>query len=737
VRLPRISDPGLYALKSAARVAVVMPAAFAVAHEVVGDEQTALFAGFGSMALLVFADFSGPARERLVAYLSLAVLGCALIALGTLVSRTTWLAAVLMALVGFAILFSGIIDGYFAAAGSAAILLFVLPVMVAGAPGVIPERLAGWGLACGASIAAAMLVWPRLARDQIRLSVADASRALADCIDAGGREDPALAAEHEASFMSALRRVRRVFSASPYRPTGPTGRSAALARLIDDLGWTHAFAVAVPAGSTATPECAEAHRAAMATLRGAAQRLRGRAAALELDRLERAWRGVEPAFVERSVVGGRELDEPAVASALDAAFASRGLASATWMLGRHALLAAGDPAPDPDAGHAVAPMVRQEAARQLAATYVSMRSVWFRNSVRGAVGLAVAVLVAQLIDVQHGFWVVLGTLSVLRSRALGTGGSIVQAILGTTAGIVVGGALVAAIGADRVLLWVLLPIAVFLASYAIHAVSFAAGQAGFTVLVLVLFDILAPGGWNVGLVRIEDVVIGCAISLAVGILMWPRGARGVLREALAAAYREGADYVAAVVAARSDGGGDDEVQRAAAAAVVAGQRLDDAFRQSMGERRTGDEHFASFAALIGGASRLRQVARALRVERPTPTGDGAAPEPAREALAGEAQALRAWFGALGAALAARTAPPEPQARDGQARARVLLLSREAPTPSAQGGALSVAWALEDLGILRRIEPHLAAAAASLHAGPAGYKSVPSSRRKRSFWAGVP
>ena len=58
------------------------------------------------------------------------------------------------------------------------------------------------------------------------------------------------------------------------------------------------------------------------------------------------------------------------------------------------------------------------------------------------------------------------------------------------------------------------------------AISFAAGQAGFTVVVIVLFNIIEPTGWKVGLTRIEDVAIGCAVSLVVGFLFWPRGADG-------------------------------------------------------------------------------------------------------------------------------------------------------------------------------------------------------------------
>ena len=47
--------------------------------------------------------------------------------------------------------------------------------------------------------------------------------------------------------------------------------------------------------------------------------------------------------------------------------------------------------------------------------------MWFQNSLRGALGLALAVLLADLTDIAHGFWVVLGAMSVLRTTALTTG----------------------------------------------------------------------------------------------------------------------------------------------------------------------------------------------------------------------------------------------------------------------------------------------------------------------------
>jgi len=170
-------------------------------------------------------------------------------------------------------------------------------------------------------------------------------------------------------------------------------------------------------------------------------------------------------------------------------------------------------------------------------THLRPTSVWFRNRLRAALALGLAVLVTRIVRVDHSFWVVLGTLSVLRSNALGTGRTALLAIEGTVVGLVIAAVLTLAIGTDEVGLWITLPIVAFLAAYVPTVVSFLVGQAGFTLFVIVLFDLLQPQGWRLGLVRLEDVALGIGVSLVVAVLLWPRGARGQLRSALAALYR--------------------------------------------------------------------------------------------------------------------------------------------------------------------------------------------------------
>src|SRR5439155_8720950 len=67
--------PDLAALKTAARAAIVIPAVFAFADKVIGQPQTSIFAAFGSFALLVRVEITGPAPTRFLAYLGSACVG--------------------------------------------------------------------------------------------------------------------------------------------------------------------------------------------------------------------------------------------------------------------------------------------------------------------------------------------------------------------------------------------------------------------------------------------------------------------------------------------------------------------------------------------------------------------------------------------------------------------------------------------------------------------------------------
>jgi hypothetical protein len=162
-------------------------------------------------------------------------------------------------------------------------------------------------------------------------------------------------------------------------------------------------------------------------------------------------------------------------------------------------------------------------------------SNWSEHAVRSGLALGFAVLLSRLLKVEHGFWVVLGVLPVLSA----SGGSVVRAFwqeqAGTLMGFLASAVVVAIIGPHQAWYWSILPFVVFGSTYA-SAVSLMAGQATFTLFAVVLFCILLPQQTEAGLLRLEDIAIGGAISFAVGALLrlGERGSERRMRSAVKA-----------------------------------------------------------------------------------------------------------------------------------------------------------------------------------------------------------
>src|SRR5882757_4513551 len=118
IRWLRARDPGLTATRRALRTAVVLPVLFAIATKILHDPVLATFAAFGGFAQMLLVSFSGSMQDRALNQVVLAVSGAVLVCLGTLASRTTWSAVVTMAVVGFLVLFAGVVSSVLASAST-------------------------------------------------------------------------------------------------------------------------------------------------------------------------------------------------------------------------------------------------------------------------------------------------------------------------------------------------------------------------------------------------------------------------------------------------------------------------------------------------------------------------------------------------------------------------------------------------------------------------------------------
>jgi hypothetical protein len=128
-------------------------------------------------------------------------------------------------------------------------------------------------------------------------------------------------------------------------------------------------------------------------------------------------------------------------------------------------------------------------------------------------------------------------------------------------------------------------------------------------VVVVLFNLLAPVGWKVGLLRIQDVAIGCLVSLVVGVLFWPRGAASVVGDDLADAFHRGAAYLTQAVDWAL--GSRHVPPDAGAAAVTAGIRLDEALRGFLAEQGAKRLSKEDLWMLVMATTRLRLTAYSL------------------------------------------------------------------------------------------------------------------------------
>lgn len=581
----RERDPGLDGARRALRAGIVVPIAAAVVYLVAGDTQAPAFAVFGSIALLIASDFPGPPATRALAYCGLGVNGAVLITVGTLAAPHPWLAVPLCFAVGVVITVLGLLSEVFAAGQRAALMAFLLPVC-ATPVGPVADRLLGWGIALLVCVPAALFLFPPRYSSELRTLAARVCAALADRIDgaAGAGSDGVTVA------MDAL---QQKFMGTAFQPLALSAGSRALIRVVSNLQWLSMridadtgrllghiapLSAGVLRDSAAALNAPDADHAANLNRIVATHRL------IAFTHYDNDIRDILGAPNDAAAVElGRDLLDRRTMSAT-IGLTGRIIAAATaadtrplWarLLGRQL----------PETGFADQIHGKRAAVASLSG-YVSTRSATVLSSLRTGAALALALVTTYVFPVQNGVWVLLGALSVLRSSAVTTRISAVRAITGAAIGFAAGAAVIAVVGLDPVVLWTLLPIAAFGSSYVLVVGSFTASQAMFTMMVVIVFNMLHPIGWKAGLIRVEDIVLGAAVGIVVSMLLWPRGAAAAVQRSVDTALDSASGYLRTAVLRVTrgpDAEHDAELRDLRRDSQVAARTYGDAIRIYLGE----------------------------------------------------------------------------------------------------------------------------------------------------------
>lgn len=630
----------------------------------IDDPVLAVFATLGAIGLLVLADFGGDLRKQARAYVLATVVGAALVALGTVVSEYTFVAAGLLFVVALGVSLSTAM-GRNVATGANGVLLFFLVACAVPVPiDALASRVPGVLLGGLVSLVAALTIWPQRPRDSLRSALADATDALAKRVEHLGRPPHEVPESLAEAVRDALADARPEHLAVGERPTLASERDHAQMRVGYGLNRAHLLFERLSQRPAPPPAVADAERTLAQELR---QALDATAAALR--------GGSSPPAVELPLDAGRahrERTDAALVQELDAAGATDALAVAAdrAVIAGEVCTSVGGIVTDArvvmgaDRFPARAGSVSEGLDRRvegildrlltIASSTLSTRSVTLQNSLRLAAGLALALVLGGVFEVQNGFWVLFATLSVVRTSAPTTGATALQAVLGTVIGFAIALPVLLAIGTREDLYLYVLPIAA-VGGLLAGSINLVWGQAGFTVLVLVLFNLVDPIGWEIGIIRVEDVALGAAVGVLIGLAAWPRGAAGQLAQSLADAIKASGSLVAATIERRLRPVGPERLSRLRSRARAKTLRAEGVLAVFLTERPKNVEHVATWEQMSVFAHTRWYGAEMLARQSIAPPP----PEAANlvDALVKRVQELDADHTAVAAAIARREAPP--------------------------------------------------------------------------------
>ncbi|MFZ3471744.1 FUSC family protein [Streptomyces sp. 4.24] len=578
------------------RAGIAMAAPLAVGFALDEPEYGALV----SMGALsgVIGDTADAYRMRVLNIAVPQFFGAVGVALGTLVFGHGWVAVGVLTLIA---LVSGMISSIGTVASVSGLMLLLYAVVGAGLPMPEPWWTAPLLLSAGGLfvLALSLLGWPLRGRQPERSAVAAAYRAVADSLEAAGSPGPA----YEERRHQVTQALNQAYDLVLGRRARVHGRSPSLVRMLAQLNVLIPLVEAAPA----------AH-------------LRRKPLAPEIPAAVREM----AAAVEEARTGTPVLDLPAPDSqserAIDAAL-------------RHAativLLAEPDPYNvDDRLGRPSALGVR---ARRAVRDMMLSEASW-RYGLRLALCIGLAQALVSVVEIERSYWVALTVTFVLKPDFGSVFSRAVLRALGTAVGLVVAAAVLAEVPRG----WWDVPVMVLLAALipAFSVKGYAFQTAAITPVILLLSDLLNHQGFDLIRPRLLDSMIGCAITLVAGYLLWPESWHTRIGDRLADTVDDAARYVE-----RAFGGHPDTEAglRAARTARLQARRriyrdlsgVRSEFQRALTEPPPTGERAAAWWPLVVAVERIVDATTAARVR----VNHGAQP-PGSEEVAAIAEDLR-------------------------------------------------------------------------------------------------
>ncbi|WP_432169855.1 FUSC family protein [Streptomyces sp. 1222.5] len=556
----RARDPGLRAVRRSTRVALVACTGFYAARYGLGNEVAAIYSLFGAIATGGMSFVPGTPRERAGTLLAVLPIAAALVTLGTVLGVHSWTAALGMLGVGFLVSYAGVGAPRLGGLSGGLQAFYILACFPPYAPATLPSRLAG--LATGVVLMATAEMWllpdrpPGRYADRLAGAAATASGVLRT-LATQTRSLPLGSLEQ---LTTASQELRLSKVPDEERPTSASARHRAIcqgaAYMLHLLAQVRQLAQdARDASGDRDPAAARLLEASATACHDVARGLSGQgpapsdapyaaaAADFETSRIRPATCSPENAAVLRSG-----------AIALDIAHTGASLVTAVRIaLGASVPADTTPPAQRPGPFWYAGRSTLSLYFRRLQ-THFTPRSVYFQNAVRIGLALAAARLLVGELDLAHGLWALLATITVMRTSATGTRTALRPAFSGTLAGAAVVAVMLYTVTDHVAVYATLLPPLYLLAFSAGPVLGMGWGQAFSTIATAAAFAQLGPARPGLAAVRFTDVVIGGLTGALIGLLAWPQGGAGELRQACAGLLDRSTRAVTGTIDAITTGG---------------------------------------------------------------------------------------------------------------------------------------------------------------------------------------
>jgi len=548
-----------------AAVAIALPLAIGLAVD------RPFYGALASMGALngVISDTAAAYRVRIPTIAIPQLFGAVGVTVGALVYGRGWVAVA--AVTGVALV-SGMISTIGAVASASGLVLLLTCVVGAGLPmpgewWLAPLLMSGGGLLV---LLLALLAWPLRSGVPERAAVADTYRKVAALLAAvdGDTQD------YDDARHAVTQSLNQSYDIVLAHRARHHGRSPELARLLAQLNAITPVVEAAPAarlsGIRLPPEIPEAVRHLASA-------------------------------VETGYTGPIGLKPPVPATetarAVDHAL-------------RHAAEVVATPDVDPRGiddrlGRPAALSIR--AAR--AARNVALSAASWRYGLRLALCIGIAQVLVSIIAVPRSYWVALTITFVLKPDFGSVFSRALLRALGTVAGLVIAAAVLAEVPRG----WWDVPVLLILAPLipALTPRGYGYQTAAITPVILLLSDVLNRQGTGLLLPRLVDSLIGCAIALVAGYLLWPESWHTRVGDRLAGAVEDTARYVEAAF-------GPDAVDPAARARMRRGLYRDlsairTEFQRALTEPPPTGRRAAAWWPLVVAVERIVDATTAARV----------------------------------------------------------------------------------------------------------------------------